>query len=394
MNVDLLGFIVTNGTELVGIPPIIFIAFLICGSIIFWRQAAIWQRLGWLGTIGLGLSHLVILAMYLVYEEGIDRNVLSSSSLIVIMMVVSGSMLTQWLGNRLKQPRVTQALALLLVGVWLVPQIAGSWTWIRYRSLPVTYAAMRQWADQYIPEDTMLVNDWRPFNREWSCEIRAERYVIQDEDIMDRPIAEWLDQGVYYAQLTQQRIDAMRETPEGRAYLDQMTLLRQFPEPGTEDQWRTWRRGFEPQLAVYRLWQVTPEIPAEIVFGETIRLLGYDLNPAEITPGTSIQMRFYWQPVQIPSTDYSLFIHFTPADSPTEILAQSDGVPSRSNFRPTTTWTDMSEVFISQTFDLVLPDTLSPDIYSIRFGLYDWQTGERLPAPEEKINIEIAITNS
>jgi hypothetical protein len=236
---------------------------------------------------------------------------------------------------------------------------------------------MAQWINQHLPEEHLLVSDRRPFTRDWSCDIRSVPRPAEG-DLMSHPIDDWLARDVYYVQLTRARVEQMRSTPEGRGYLERMTLRQQFPPPGEEAGWRTWRRGHEAAIALYQLWPLRPAFPANVTFGGQIRLLGYDLDSTNLRPGTTLNLHFYWQTIQPPAADYNVFVHLRPADDPNTILAQQDGVPSRSSLRPTSTWRDPDEPFLSRDFPLVVPDSLQPGSYRLYIGLYDWQTGERL----------------
>jgi hypothetical protein len=279
------------------------------------------------------------------------------------------------------------ALALL----WLVPQVDEAWEWVNFRNRPISYNAMAAWVNQRLPEETLLVSDMRPFIREWTCASGITTPTFE-RDLMSQTIDEWLEDDVYYAQLNRSQVDRMRTTTEGRAYLERMTLLQQFPPPDEENHWRTWRRGEELNIAVYQLWSVEPDFDTAVTFGEQVRMLGYDLNTADIAPGSTLDLRFYWQPIRQPDADYNVFIHLVSADDSDTILAQHDGVPSRSSLRPTSTWNDLNERFISRDFSLIVPDNLQPGSYLLRIGLYNWRTGQRLHTEEGHDTFEIPLT--
>jgi hypothetical protein len=135
-------------------------------------------------------------------------------------------------------------------------------------------------------------------------------------------------------------------------------------------------------------------VETETVFGEQIRLLGYDYHWGLPGEGTVLLLilRFYWQPLQTPATDYHVFVHLVSEDD-TNPLAQSDGLPGRSEARPTSTWDDTSEIFISHEFAIPLPDTSEAQSYRLLVGLYDWRTGERLltDAGQETVEIPISV---
>lgn len=380
----------SEATGQIGLSPLLFILILLVGSIVFWLSAATWQRLGWLGLVALGLSHPLFMVTY-VNKVKLDRNLLSSSGLLVVMVSVSALVIGRWFSARYGRSVIVKTCLASFVMLWLLPQLVFSWNWVNYRDLPITYGAMVAWVNQTLPEETLLVSDRRPFEREWSC-LTGLTAQPDEQDLMTRPIDEWLARDVYYTQLTQSQVEQMHSTPEGRAYLDRMTLLRQFPPPGEEGRWRTWRRGEEPGIAVYQLWPVEPDFNTDITFGSQIRLLGYDLDATDLTPGATIQLRFYWQPVRQPMSDYNVFVHFVSADDANTILAQHDGVPSRSSLRPTSTWRDLDESFVSRDFLLVVPESLEPGSYRLRIGLYDWRTGERLLTGEGRDTVEIPLT--
>ncbi len=380
----------SEATGHIGLSPLLFIVILIVGSIAVWLSAVTWRRLGWLGLVALGLSHPLFMAAYLNKMKP-DRNLLSSSGLLVVMVSVSLIVVGRWVIARFGLPVVAKTCIVLFAIVWLAPQVVGAWVWVNHRDLPISYGAMVEWVNQNLPEETLLVSDRRPFMRDWSCDIRAIPRPT-DEGLMSRPIDEWLARDVYYVQLTHSEVERMQATPEGRAYLDRMTLRQQFPPPGEEARWRTWRRGAELRIAVYQLWPLEPDTPTDMTFGGQIRLLGYDLDFTTFTPGATLNLRFYWQPIQPPTSDYHIFIHLGLTDDPGVILAQHDGVPSRSSLRPTSTWRDLDEPFISRDFSLLVPDSLAPGLYRLRIGLYDWRTGERLLTDEGRDSVEMPVT--
>jgi hypothetical protein len=390
LNTDRLAYFFTEAVNQIGLSALVFIVILIVGSIGVWFTGSTWKRLGWLGLVALALSHIFFMVTY-VSKGDLDRNMLSSSGLLVVIVSVSLIVAGRWAITRFGPPMVVKIGLALVAIVWLAPQAEAAWRWARYRDLPVTYGAMAGWVNQHLPEERIVVSDRRPFMRDWSCDLRTIPRPT-DENLMSRSIDEWLARDVYYAQLTQSQVERMQATPEGRAYLERMTLRQQFPPPGEEDRWRTWRRGHEADIAVYQLWQVEPDFPTDVTFGDQIRLLGYDLDPGDLTPGATLNLRFYWQPVQPPTSDYHVFIHLGPVDDSTTVLAQHDGVPSRSSLRPTSTWRDLDEPFISRDFPLVVPDSLQPGAYRLRIGLYDWRSGQRLLTEEGRDLVEIPVT--
>ncbi len=119
-------------------------------------------------------------------------------------------------------------------------------------------------------------------------------------------------------------------------------------------------------VAPERVWTVPPELtPADVTFGGRIRLAGYALEPAQLTPGESLLVRLVWQGVAEMTDSYRVFVHLIgPGEA---VVAQSDGVPAAWS-RPTTGWA-VGEV-VTETREVAVPADLPPGKYRLQVGLY------------------------
>ena len=327
---------------------------------------------------------------YIVVVDNIDRNLLSVSGLLVVAAAVSLAVIGRQLARWLKPSLLAYVPGAVFVGLWLLPQFNATWALVQNRVLPVTYAAMLPWLDQNLPGQRLLVGDARPFTRAWSCYPQSDRVVSDTNDLMDRPLDTWLADGLHYVQLMESDIITMNASAEGQAYLDRLSFLKRFPDPGQDQAWRTWRLGFEPHFAFYQLMPSKPETPLDTTFGQTIRLLGYDLRTEHAVPGGRVEIVPYWQPVQQAQHDYNVFVHLVAPDTIAPVLAQDDGPPSLEA-RPTSSWTVASDVIVGRTIGIDIPADLPPGAYQLNLGLYDWQTGERLLTAKDQDHIGIAI---
>jgi len=114
--------------------------------------------------------------------------------------------------------------------------------------------------------------------------------------------------------------------------------------------------------------------PLEVQLGESVRLLGYDLEPAQARPGEELSLTLYWQCLGSMDTSYTAFVHLLqPAGN---IHAQRDSVPGQGTL-PTTSW--MEGEVIVDPYELHLSPDALPGTYVIIAGLYDAITGDRLP---------------
>lgn len=123
------------------------------------------------------------------------------------------------------------------------------------------------------------------------------------------------------------------------------------------------------------------ERTASVSFGGRAELVGYSLAP-DVSLGTaggalpaSLTVRLVWQGVAEMPTSYRVFVHLV--DEGGQIVAQSDGEPAGWT-RATTGWAPGEYVVDEHT--LALPDEAPGGPFSLRVGLYDPETGERLPA--------------
>ena len=99
-------------------------------------------------------------------------------------------------------------------------------------------------------------------------------------------------------------------------------------------------------------------------------MVGYDLSAA---PG---EVTLYWQARELVSADYTVFVHLL--DEAGNAMAQADSQPQAGAY-PTSFWSVKEVVPDRHRFPAELVAGLPPGTYSVRVGLYDLQTGVRLP---------------
>jgi hypothetical protein len=111
--------------------------------------------------------------------------------------------------------------------------------------------------------------------------------------------------------------------------------------------------------------------PLAAVFGEEIRLLGYDLEPAG--PG-QFDLTLVWQAASLPADSYTVFVHLLDENGQC-CLWQQDAPPLQGAY-PTDHWLADEVVIDSYTIDL--PTDLAAGEYPLEIGLYLPGTGRRL----------------
>lgn len=114
---------------------------------------------------------------------------------------------------------------------------------------------------------------------------------------------------------------------------------------------------------------------AGVSFGDQVQLEGFALAPEEAQPGGVLAVRLRWRTLRVMDTDYQAFLHLTASDDP-HPLAQVDAPPAADDL-PTARW--LPGEVLEGTLALPIPTVLPPGTYHLWLGLYDPQTGRRLP---------------
>lgn len=130
----------------------------------------------------------------------------------------------------------------------------------------------------------------------------------------------------------------------------------------------------EREVLVFRSRE---QIPLEAVFGNNIRLLGYDLSPGEAISrpaDDTLALTLFWQADRHVKHDFTVFVHLV--DVQGKIRAQADGPPVEGN-RPTSSW-QPGEIVLD-VHQLVLGPEVTAGEYWLWVGLYTLEDGLRLP---------------
>jgi hypothetical protein len=121
-----------------------------------------------------------------------------------------------------------------------------------------------------------------------------------------------------------------------------------------------------------------PQTPLQAQLGQPgsdrLQLLGYTLSPLKAA-SASLEVRLYWQALEPLQGDYTIFVQLL--DDQGQRVAGWDSPPMDGQF-PTSFWSPAAVVV--DTLELPLPETLPPGRYRLVTGMYDFATGQRLPA--------------
>jgi hypothetical protein len=155
-------------------------------------------------------------------------------------------------------------------------------------------------------------------------------------------------------------------------------LLRSPPEPflANHDLLATFPL---PEQSEARLFRVTdqPSAAERAALSEAIprlAFLDYDLQSTDITAGGILNVSLSWQALAKMDRDYTAFIHVVGSDD--RIWAQQDRL-LQHRATPTSMWVHGTTV--TESYKLELAADTPPGDYTVKIGVYYWETGERLP---------------
>jgi hypothetical protein len=110
-------------------------------------------------------------------------------------------------------------------------------------------------------------------------------------------------------------------------------------------------------------------------FGGKMMLLGYRVEKEAAAPGDPIPITLYWRALSPMDEDYSVFVHLVAEND--LIVGQRDMYPGQGTFptslmQPGDTFSDTYVPHVARTL-------MTPNALEVRVGLYELETGQRLP---------------
>ncbi len=119
------------------------------------------------------------------------------------------------------------------------------------------------------------------------------------------------------------------------------------------------------------------QTPLAIDFGGDITLLGYDLSASTVRDGDTLRLDLYWKAQHPLPTVLSSLAHVIDPDF--NIYAQQDNIHPGNH--PTPLWEP--DKYVKDTHRLTIPPATPPGDYPIEIGIFDPNSGQRLPVLTE-----------
>ena len=142
-----------------------------------------------------------------------------------------------------------------------------------------------------------------------------------------------------------------------------------LPVAGSEDGLAPLRTLTVSPLRAGLLQRIRPGIAAPADTADSLRIQGYDLAAAR----EGVSLRLFFETVGAVEKDWIVYIHLH--DSKGERIDQFDG-PPLAGLKPTSEW-NRRALYIDR-HQIRFPPGMLPGEYTLRIGLYDRESGERL----------------
>ncbi len=149
---------------------------------------------------------------------------------------------------------------------------------------------------------------------------------------------------------------------------------------------------------------------SRFVFDESLEILGYKILPEKIKSGNKINITYYWRCLASVIEDYAVFVHFVHEKHTSRlsrkkealkrrfglgsnVIFQQDHRPCEGRY-PFNEWT--KEEVVAETYELQVPGHIRKGRYLILLGIWNPETGKRLPISccKESVSKDVAALGS
>ena len=138
-----------------------------------------------------------------------------------------------------------------------------------------------------------------------------------------------------------------------------------------------WPRNFDPPQ---------PQVEIEATYGDQAKLVGFDAATDTLAPGDTLSARVYWQAESEFSEDYKVFFQLIGPDG--LLHGQVDQIPGSGQY-PTTGW--LPGEYITDDYAVALAQDAPSGDYQIAIGLYNANTGQRLPVDSDNCQSDACL---
>jgi hypothetical protein len=110
--------------------------------------------------------------------------------------------------------------------------------------------------------------------------------------------------------------------------------------------------------------------------GEQIELAGAQIESTSLEPGDALRVALFWRAKESPAQDYTAFVHVLDDDG--NLIAQSDHQPVGGAYPVSWWWPGQTVEDVHE----ISMQGVGPGTYRVAVGMYDLDSGERLPVAD------------
>lgn len=240
----------------------------------------------------------------------------------------------------------------------------------KFLQQPDTRALTADWFAQFAPSGPIVAEyDAVEFMRDYGGYSAEKEFPLRIvPSLLDLDIPSLRTDGVMLAIADERSYGrgGYFSNPSDSHFLSQVTVVKTFSN-------RNYTRP-GPNRTIF--WLEPIEHALQKQFGDSIQLVGYGMEPAQVVRGQSVTVTLYWRGAPQSGVSYSVFTHLLDRQGQ-RLAGQHDSAPANGT-RLTVTWTDPDEVIVDAHILVVDPES-EPGEYLLQVGLYNPSTGERLP---------------
>jgi len=118
--------------------------------------------------------------------------------------------------------------------------------------------------------------------------------------------------------------------------------------------------------------------PVHLEFDDLARLYAFQVTPQRTAPGNEVNVTLCWQALGATTIDYSVFVQFV--GEANKIVGRRGTYPGLGSF-PTSLW-QPGDAFCDLYRVPVSSDAQGPAVYAVEVGLFDLETGDRVPVSD------------
>ena len=138
----------------------------------------------------------------------------------------------------------------------------------------------------------------------------------------------------------------------------------------------------EPSTTLFRL-SSPPDLAlpaqhkADLLVGDRVKLLGYDVDRDTVTQGEELHVRLYWQALAQMDTPYSAFVQLLAEPGHTALAGSDSQHPGNI---PTTTWSGAR--YVVDDHIIHIPTDMPPVAFRLYVGMYEVEADNRVGEQE------------